>query len=187
MSKRSDQIKKKAKFIRVILLIVGLITTGVILYTGASVYSIVQSQPTIDDSPVYSYNDNGTPLDANDDTIDYTVNISLANNGFFDVKYLKFAVDVYLHETDYSPGLLDPEITTNFMGSGNTQLSTIEPGQTVTEELTIHIDVDDPGLALALLTEDGTLRFEFDVETQVQYFPINISGSFFSTWEKQVP
>lgn len=177
MSERSEKIRKKAKIIKTILLIVSIATFGMIGYTGASIYSIVKTDVLIDDDTEWTYNNGGTPLIYSDDTIDMSMNLSVGNGGFFDIEYVKANIEVYQHSTDDPFPPADP-----FLGDGSETFTTIVPGTYENETFTINMPLD-AAMAESLLLFEGVLRFEFDIQTKIQLFPINISGHFFEDWD----
>ncbi|MBD3353532.1 MAG: hypothetical protein GF364_18760 [Candidatus Lokiarchaeota archaeon] len=190
--RRQKVIKKKAKTIKAISMIVGIIVFATIVYAGISLYSIVQTDLGVSEDTDYLWNDGGTPLDPEDDSIDYILNVTIGNNGIFPIEFIKVRVDVYLIASDYPgfpgtciSGLEDTTCSDYYIGNEDKTISSIAPGTVTNETLTFTLTPNTYEIT-ALVTNDGTLEFEFQIDTQVQLFPINISGSFTESWSKLI-
>jgi hypothetical protein len=95
---RAGTIKKKAKVIRSIITIIGILVMASVVYTGITLYSIIKTDINMSDDTDFVYNPHGTPLPDiwADDTIDLKVNVTVTNNGFFPIEFIDVYIQVYL-------------------------------------------------------------------------------------------
>lgn len=183
---RAKTIKKKAKVIRSIIRVIGILVMASLIYTGVCIYSIVKTNINMSDQTDFVYNDHGTILPWEDDTIDLKVNVTVTNNGFFPIEFIDVYIEVYLIASDQpgypgNPGLGDAFGSDLYIGDATELFTKIEPGESGNRTLTFEL-TPGPYELESLLFYDGTLRLDFFIQTQIQLFPINITGSITTGW-----
>ena len=176
-SDREEITKKKAKVVSISMIFLTILNLAVIGYAGASFYSIMRTNVNVEDDAEYQYNINNI-LDPNDDTIDYYINVTIQNDGIFPIKFINLKVDIYiLNSTDET--LLPPG---KYFGTLIANYTNIPPGNHTEKKLKVAI-VADIATIVGLKTNDCWFNNTFSISTQVQYFPINVSGQFFTEYK----
>ncbi|MHA1342079.1 MAG: hypothetical protein ACTSRZ_19820 [Promethearchaeota archaeon] len=174
--KRIETIKKKSKIIKAILSIVGLLVFATVVYTGVSLYSIINTDIQTGE-PEYALNVHSI-IDPNDDTIDYKMNVTITNNGFFSIKYVYVNITMYIENS--TDNLLLP--WGSKIGEMIESFPEIEKGQSYQKELVLEIPTD-VGLGVGFLTQDAWIEYRFKIDTQVTYFPISVNGSIYQFYD----
>jgi len=173
-SNRINTIKKKAKVIKAIMTLVGLCVFATIVYTGVSLYSIINTDIQTGE-PKYGYNQHDK-LNLTDDTIDYKINVTITNKGLFSIKYIKVNVSVFIHNSTNN-------ITLPWgakVGDMFDEFPTIEKGNSYQKELILGIP---PNGTFGFLFDDAWLRYEFKIDTEVTVFPISVNGTIFQFYD----
>ena len=149
----------------------------IIGYFASVIFSGMNLKPVIHPNFVQGYNDNGTPLDPSDDTINMTVTFDMINNGIYAVYDVNLSMSVFTETTANSSAL--PEYTQ--IGESPNHFYPAFHSFTQTLNQTITIDIN-PLYAPGLVTTDATLRFQISFETVYALIYINLNISITSPW-----
>ncbi|NVM31044.1 MAG: hypothetical protein HWN65_19540 [Candidatus Helarchaeota archaeon] len=112
--------------------------------------SATQIGGSIGEYPAISYNNNGTFFFYDDDTLDFTYNISISNGGSFKIQDITFEMYLYLNDTTsiiLTPGIL--------LGSGIKTIESLEAGQLFQDNITIGMD---PSYLVSFILTNNTIK-----------------------------
>ncbi|MHA1267470.1 MAG: hypothetical protein ACTSRS_19705 [Candidatus Helarchaeota archaeon] len=137
--------------------------------------SAMQIQGGMSEDPLITYNDGGTPFFYDDDdTLDFTYNISIYNGGSFRIQNILFRIYLYLNST--TSFLLTPGI---LLGTGFKTITALEAGHLYQDKITVGMD---PTYLGPFILSNNTIRTLMFIDVNVAgLLPVSINTT--SYWE----
>ncbi len=176
-SPRDQVIRRKRSVVRTLLACVTIINVLIFAYVGSVIYSVSKTSVVLDDTSTYTYNLNNVG-DPGDDTIDYYLNLSISNQGFYAIQAITLHIDVYVHNST-NEGLVPSG--THF-GNLTQVVPAVLPGNVTNLTLTLANDAAY-SIIFGMKLVDVWLRIEFTIDTGVQQFPLHVAGKFFQPFD----
>jgi hypothetical protein len=174
-SSRDQIIRRKKTIVRTLLAFVTIANVLIFAYVGSVIYSVSKTSVVLVDTGSYAYNSH-EPLNFNDDTFDYTLNLTLGNLGIYPIQPITLYIEVYVNNSSVS--LLVPNGT--FFGSLDQTIPAVNPGTITNQSMILAVNATT-ALMASLVGADVTLRTEFTIDTAIQQFSLHIAGMFYQT------
>lgn len=171
MTSRDETIRKKAKTVKRIALVGSILSILVIAYGISVFYSVFRTN--FDFANVnynYVYDDNGTPLNFTDDSINASVSIPITNNGLYAINSINIAINIIIPTC---PGLAD----NTTVGTANVTIPSLARGAYINYTIPITY-TNNITILQAIYLNNPSKMIDFDIITSIQIFQIGFAGNY---------